>query len=121
GISVGCASNFGLLPSQLVEFVQRGLIRGVKGINLVADYQSVLSAFLHAGTNAICGGDTPFRVLSAAHGLANPSGEGLATTCGHARHASQSGAQHPRCNPTLQHPQTRHNSSFGSPLLILDA
>src|ERR1035441_1778091 len=31
-ISVGCARNFGLLPSQLVEFVQRGFIRGVRGI-----------------------------------------------------------------------------------------
>jgi hypothetical protein len=45
GISVGCARDFGLLPSQLAEFVQRGLIRGVKGIDFVADYQSVLSAF----------------------------------------------------------------------------
>src|ERR1035438_3787575 len=33
-ISVGCARNFGLLPSQLVEFVQRGFIRGIEGINL---------------------------------------------------------------------------------------
>src|ERR1039458_1737388 len=77
GISVGCASNFGLLPSQLVEFVQRGLIRGVKGINLVADYQSVLSAFLHADTNAGCGGDPPLSVLGPAHGIANLSGKGL--------------------------------------------
>ena len=42
GISVGCARDFGLLPSQLAEVVQRGLIRGVKGIDFVADYQSVL-------------------------------------------------------------------------------
>src|SRR5450756_2028488 len=63
GISCCCARNFGLFPSQLVEFVQRGLIRSVKGINLVADYQSVLSAFLHADTNAGCGGDPPLLSL----------------------------------------------------------
>src|SRR6266436_5740856 len=66
GISIGCARNFSLLPSQLVEFVKRGLIRGIEGINLVADYQSVLSAFLHAGTNAICGGDPLFHVRRSA-------------------------------------------------------
>src|SRR6266404_4379418 len=71
GISVGCARDFGLLPSQLAEVVQRGLIRGLKGIDFVADYQSVLSAFLDAGTNAGCGGEVPLHVLSAAHGIAN--------------------------------------------------
>src|SRR5712672_1968903 len=70
GISVGCARDFGLLPSQLAEFVQRGLIRGVKGIDFVADYQSVLAALLHAATNTGCGGDPTFSVLSTAHGIA---------------------------------------------------
>jgi hypothetical protein len=60
GISVGCARYFGLLPSELIEFVKRGFIRGVEGIDLVADYQSVLSAFLHTDTNAIRGGDPRF-------------------------------------------------------------
>src|ERR1700730_19374164 len=71
GISVGCARDFGLLPSQLAEVVQRGLIRGLKGIDFVADYQSVLSALLHAGTNASCGGDPSLHVLSACHRIAN--------------------------------------------------
>ena len=31
GISVGCARDFGFVPCQLVECVQRGLIGGVKG------------------------------------------------------------------------------------------
>jgi hypothetical protein len=70
-ISVGCARNFGRLPIQLIEFVKHGFIRGIEGINLVADHQSLLSAFLHADTNAICGGDIPFSVLSAAPGIAD--------------------------------------------------
>src|ERR1035438_9858432 len=54
-------------PSQFVEFVQHGLILRVKGIDLVPDYQGVVSAFLHAGTTAICGGDISLRVLGPAH------------------------------------------------------
>src|ERR1019366_1482206 len=89
GISVGRARDFGLLPSQLVELVQRGLIRGVKGIDLVADYQSVLGAFLHAGTNT---GRrvAPLPVLGAAHGVADLSGKGLSAARGHSGHNSQS-------------------------------
>src|ERR1700736_4484028 len=94
GISVGCARDFGLLPSQLAEVVQRGLIRGVKAIDFVADYQSLLSALLHAGTNAGCGGgggEPSLHVLSAAHGIANLSRKGLGAARSHARHDSQSG------------------------------
>src|ERR1017187_5029753 len=118
-ISVGCARNFGLLPSQLVEFVQRGFVRGIEGINLVADHQSVLSAFLHADTNAGCGRNPTLRVFSTAHGIANLSGKGLGAVRSHAWHNSQSRAQHHRRYPNLQHPQTRHKSSSCFPLLRL--
>ncbi len=88
--------NFRLLPSQLVELVQRGLILRVKDMDLIPDYQSVVSACLHAGTNAICGGDISLRVLGPAHGIANLSGESLGAARDHARNDSQSGAQHNR-------------------------
>src|ERR1017187_9511523 len=100
-ISVGCARNFGLPPSQLVEFVQRGFIRGVEGKNLVANYQSVLGAFLHADTNTGCGSDPLLHVLSAAHGIAYLSGKGLGAASSLARHNSQSRAQHHRRHPNL--------------------
>src|ERR1035438_5430309 len=119
GISGGCARNFGLLPSQLVEFVQRGFVRGIEGVNLVANYQSVLSAFLHADTNAGCGRNPTLRVFSTAHGIANLSGKGLGAVRSHAWHNSQSRAQHHRRYPNLQHPQTRHKSSSCFPLLRL--
>jgi hypothetical protein len=115
GISVGCARDFGLLRSKLAEAVQRGLIRGVKGIDFVADYQSVLSAFLHAGTNAVCGGEAPSMCL-APHMASLTFPVSLGAASGHARHDSQSGAQHHRRHPNLQHLQTRHKSSSCSPL-----
>src|ERR1019366_9066825 len=111
GISVGRARDLGLVPSQLVEFVQRGFIRGIEGINLVANYQSVLSAFLHADTNTGCGGDPLLHVLSAAHGIAYLPGKSLGAVRSHAWHNSQSRAQHHRRHPNLQHPQTRHKPS----------
>src|ERR1700730_3103484 len=121
GNSIGCARDFGLLPSQLAEIVQRGLIRGVKGIDFLADYQSVLSALLHAGTNAGCGGgggEPSLHVLSAAHGIAKLSRQGLGAARSHARDDSQSGAQCPHPHPTLQHPQTRHKSPSCSTVIL---
>jgi len=38
-ISAGGARDFGLLPRQLIQFVQRGFIRCFKGIDFVADDQ----------------------------------------------------------------------------------
>jgi len=59
GIAIRCVRDFGLFPSQLVEFVQRGLIRRVDGGHFVIDHQSILSALLHASTNAVCGAIFP--------------------------------------------------------------
>jgi hypothetical protein len=81
-VSAGRYRDFGLSPRELVEFVERSLVRRVDGICLVADHERIVSAFLNAGTNAICRGDIALRLLRTAHGTANFSGECLGASRG---------------------------------------
>src|ERR1700682_3356861 len=68
---------FCLRPRQIVQLIERGLIRGLERVDFVAGDECVLRSMLHADARAIRG--LPFHfVFRPTHGVADFAGQGLA-------------------------------------------
>src|SRR6202521_5887030 len=64
---------------QIVQLVERGLIRGLQCVDFVADHECVLRSMLHADARALRGLALHF-VFCPAHSVADFTGQGLALT-----------------------------------------